>query len=74
MSDRNNPNTLTGLRELIARRAAETTLADSKYEYGYVNGWLGAVYWAGEIDRAACDELKAEAKAAFEHAVAALNV
>lgn len=68
-----NPKTLADLREMIREKAAETTLADSQYDYGHVNGWFGALYWAGQIDRAALDDLRNEAKAAFEQAVADLN-
>lgn len=69
----NNARTIEGLREMIVTKAGETTLADSQYDYGHVNGWLGALYWANEIDRTVMDELKNEAKAAFEQAVAALD-
>lgn len=69
----NNARTVEGLREMIVTKASETTLVDSQYDYGHVNGWLGALYWANEIDRTVMDELKNEAKAAFEQAVAALN-
>lgn len=70
---RNNPKTVADLRDMIREKAADTTLADSQYDYGHVNGWLGALYWADEIDRDTLDELKNEAKAAFEQAVAELN-
>lgn len=69
----NNLKTIADLRDMIREKAGETTLADSQYDYGFVNGWLGALYWAGEIDRAMLDTLRNEAKAAFEQAVAALN-
>ncbi|NCT81453.1 hypothetical protein GXB82_22050 [Pseudomonas stutzeri] len=69
----NNARTIAGLREMIVTKASETTLADSQYDYGYVNGWLGALYWANEIDRAVLDELRNAAKAAFEQVVVDLN-
>ncbi|MNN30651.1 hypothetical protein D3C81_1443060 [compost metagenome] len=65
----NNPKTIADLRDMIREKASETTLADSQYDYGHLNGWLGALYWAGEIDREVCDTLKNEAKAAMERAV-----
>lgn len=71
--NRNNPKTVADLRDMIRSKANETTLADSQYDYGHVNGWLGALYWVDEIDRAVMDQLKNEAKAAFEQAVADLN-
>lgn len=37
----NNARTIEGLREMIVTKASETTLADSQYDYGHVNGWLG---------------------------------
>ncbi len=74
MSNRNNAKTLADLRDKIEREAAETTLADSQYDYGQVNGWLGALYWADLIDRDAMDELRNLAKQKFESRVAALNV
>ncbi|WP_137887585.1 hypothetical protein [Pseudomonas sp. 2FE] len=71
MSDRNNPSTLAGLRDKIRTLVAATTPHDAPNDYGYINGWLGALYWADVIDRQAHDDLKAEAHAAFEHALAA---
>jgi hypothetical protein len=73
MSDRNNPKTLADLRDKIAAKAAETTLADSQFDYGHVDGWLGALYWADLIDLEALDELRSQAKVVFEQAVLRLN-
>lgn len=70
----NNARTIEGLREMIVTKASETTLANSQYDFGHVNGWLGALYWANEIDRDVMDELKNEANAAFAKAVANLYV
>lgn len=73
MTDRNNAKTLADLRERIESSAAEATLADSQYDYGYLNGWLAALYWADVIDRAALDELRNLTKRRFESRVAWLN-
>lgn len=70
---RNNTKTIADLRDRISMKAAETTLADSQYDYGEINGWLGALYWADLIDLAVLDELRNEAKAAFEKAVEDLS-
>lgn len=69
----NNPKTIADLRDMIREKASETTLADSQYDYGFLDGWFGALYWADEIDRPMRDTLRNEAKAAFEQAVADLN-
>lgn len=64
---------LPDLREMIESKAAETTLADSQYDYGHVNGWLDALHWAEEIDSPALYDLRNVAKVAFESAVSDLQ-
>jgi len=66
---RNNPRTVENLREKIRQKAAESTPANSEYNRGYLNGWISAVYWADEIDRATEQALLNEVTAAFERAV-----
>lgn len=60
MSDLNNPRTLEGLREKIRAIAGAPSLAQAQYDHAYQFGWIGALYWAGLIDRTVHDQLLAE--------------
>lgn len=43
-TDRSNPRTLESVREQLRTLNTETTQGDSSHDYGYLKGWVGALY------------------------------
>lgn len=68
-----SPKTLRKLRCMIKQSAAETSLADSQYDYGHVNGWIDALFCAAVISGETLYALRIEAAQAFELAMTSLH-